>query len=550
MYPSDLTFYGHTRSEEIFYKALKDQLPNYVSIFYSVVWYQNVEGVRHNSEIDFVIFDPNFGYLAIEVKGGKKLLKVGDEWRLIDGVSNQDNYEDTEREKVKYRVLKRSPFTQAANGMRFLKKYFEDTYNQRFPGIYGYACAFPFYRIEMDFGPEGSRDLIIDFEDMGNLTERINRLFHYWKGQNRNFIFVPLDIREKFINLIHRRMAVAEIIGSTILEQERKLAMINRIQDNYLELLSNYQKAFIIGGAGTGKTYLALKKAIQLARKGDEVLLLCYNTSLAEFLEKKLADYEKIDVFTFWSLIRKSLGADVFNRLTISNPDLNGVFDLIDSQPGIKKYDAIIVDEAQDFSEEWALCVRLFMKDEVKNTLYVFYDEEQNIFSRCFKDSFAINLPPYILFENLRNTSEIHKWAVKTTGLGKNSRSNNISGVKPQKFSFTRAREARAKLGSLLNDLVLKEKVPNSSIVVLSNRTLENSFLKGNPESGAMKLVDNNKEITDNEIEYKTVQGFKGLEADIIIFLQHISGENVNNKLLYVAYTRAKFMLFIIEYRE
>lgn len=80
-----------------------------------------------------------------------------------------------------------------------------------------------------------------------------------------------------------------------------------------------------------------------------------------------------------------------------------------------KRYDAIIVDEAQDFHEEWALTIRTLLKDDQESLLYVFYDEEQNIFQRDFGEAFLINNPPFLLRRNLRNTENIWAFVVAET---------------------------------------------------------------------------------------------------------------------------------------
>jgi len=50
----------------------------------------------------------------------------------------------------------------------------------------------------------------------------------------------------------------------------------------------------------------------------------------------------------------------------------------------LQRYDLVIVDEAQDFTEDWAICANLLLKDN--GSLYVLYDESQNIFKRNFGD--------------------------------------------------------------------------------------------------------------------------------------------------------------------
>jgi DNA helicase IV len=46
---------------------------------------------------------------------------------------------------------------------------------------------------------------------------------------------------------------------------------------------------------------------------------------------------------------------------------------------------------------------------------------------------------------------------------------------------------------------------------------------------------------------FRTIQGFKGLEADVVILLNHLKEETLDNKQLYVGYTRARFYLYVIE---
>jgi KaiC/GvpD/RAD55 family RecA-like ATPase len=49
----------------------------------------------------------------------------------------------------------------------------------------------------------------------------------------------------------------------------------------------------VAGAAGTGKTLLALEKAMRCAESGQRTLLTCYNNALAAYL-KRLVDMLKI----------------------------------------------------------------------------------------------------------------------------------------------------------------------------------------------------------------------------------------------------------------
>ena len=71
------------------------------------------------------------------------------------------------------------------------------------------------------------------------------------------------------------------------------------------------------------------------------------------------------------------------------------------------KYDAIVVDEAQDFAESWWTPVLRSLRDEVEGGLYVFSDENQRIFGRFGRP--PVQLVPLVLDHNLRNTKQIHE---------------------------------------------------------------------------------------------------------------------------------------------
>lgn len=534
MYPKSIENYNYTQSEKHFYEALKTKLSDKFTVFYSIKWFTMQGGVKVSSECDFLVFHPSYGYLTIEVKGGNSIEKINDEWRIID-----NNYKDG------YRVLKRSPFKQSEESMYYFKEYFEEQFGYFYKGVYGFAVAFPFYSIGGDFGPEGPKDLFIDYSDLSNLEAKITDIFNYWRGKNHNFISFSVDQQIKFINMVNKRIALSAAAGSLIDIRSRQLEEINRIQDNYIDLLRNYNQVFIIGGAGTGKTWIAMKKAAQEALDHKKVLFLCYNKHLSDYIGSTI-NHPNIECHTFNSLIVKLLGYKTYSDLYVKDNDLNGIADLIEKSMNLPKYDCIFVDEAQDFSEEWAYCIRMLLRNQKESVLYVFYDENQNIFYKDFGNAFMIDFPPLILRENIRNTASIYKWAIKETGLGALVKPNTIEGIEPEKIQYENEKHARNKLEDLLNTLIKKEFVSNKSIVVLSNRTIENSILHGKTGLAAFNFVTENKDLDEHEIMFRTVQGFKGLESDVVIFLNH-SKDGINEKQLYVGYTRARFYLYVID---
>ena len=86
MHPVDIENYDYTPTEKELYYALKEQLPDKYQVFYSVRWFETVENKRIDSESDFLVFDPSFGFITIEVKGGTGITVNDGKWTLIDNL--------------------------------------------------------------------------------------------------------------------------------------------------------------------------------------------------------------------------------------------------------------------------------------------------------------------------------------------------------------------------------------------------------------------------------------------------------------------------------
>lgn len=527
MFPDNIHIYNPTASERYIYDLLKNKLPDSYYVFYSVKWYYEENGIRVNSECDFIIFNPQYGYLTLEIKGGVGIQRNGQDWILY--LSKQET-----------RKLKRSPFEQAESSMRYFYNYYRDYYNQYYSGIYGYAVVFPFFVVNNDLGTDSPKALIIDKVDLNNLENRIKELFHYWKGKRRYFNNLTESQRKKFINLINKRIALSAAAGALIEIKNAQLELINRVQDNYLYLIRNYNKAFITGGAGTGKTWLAIKKSKYEAQSLKKVLLVCSSLHLRNFFSNILANYKNIHCKTFYEIVKDIVSEEEFDLLNKAK-DLAGVYDII-SNYSLEQYDSIIIDEGQDFTEEWATVINLMLKDSDNGVLYVFYDSYQNVYHRDFKEKFNINNPPFILRENIRNTSNIYTYAVKATNLGKEVHPNTIEGSDPEVVKVVNFKGLRQKIEEILNTLIIKEKVSSSSIVIISDYPISKVFKNLN-EIGRWNITNKKKGFKENEIPFYEIADFKGLESDVIIFINH---NTCSPEELYVAYTRARYYLYEI----
>ena len=76
---------------------------------------------------------------------------------------------------------------------------------------------------------------------------------------------------------------------SEIADGNREVVRLTDEQLYLLNTLRGVRRAAVVGGAGTGKTMLAIAKAKQLATEGFETLLVCFNSPLARVLATRPA---------------------------------------------------------------------------------------------------------------------------------------------------------------------------------------------------------------------------------------------------------------------
>ena len=211
------------------------------------------------------------------------------------------------------------------------------------------------------------------------------------------------------------------------------------------------------------------------------------------------------------------------------------------------RFDAIVCDEGQDFREEFWMPLELLLSDYERGPLYVFYDDNQNIYSRA--STFPIRDPPFTLTTNCRNTAPIHR-AAYSRYRGVPVHPPDIEGDDVQ-FDEASTREAQAtKITARIVDLVARQGVVAGDIVVLiadaahkldyytllKRQSLPRpaTWLEEGPRGQHTVLID-------------TVQRFKGLEAPIVI-LWGFDAVNMqrSQELLYVAMSRAKSLLVVV----
>ena len=149
------------------------------------------------------------------------------------------------------------------------------------------------------------------------------------------------------------------------------------------------------GHAGSGKTLIVADRAAKLASQGFKVLVITYNITLWHYIKDMIAraPYEfKWKNITFNHF--HGFCKDVLNGLGVPPPPKETYFKeivptvesalKIATQRGTNieylKFDAILIDEGQDYEWDWYNCLRQFLT--IRDELLLVCDKKQNIYER------------------------------------------------------------------------------------------------------------------------------------------------------------------------
>jgi hypothetical protein len=530
-------------AERRFFVTLSEQLDDDFTVIHSVPWLKVNSRRLQQGECDFLILHPVFGMLSIEVKPGDVHHDgTSGLWRRKDGSS-----------------LHKDPYLQAQQSSAALNEILRQRVRSWADSrmAYGHAVVFSEAdHIQGQLPPHALPMITILHGDTSRLQKTIqNILAHYGKPQEKP----KPELISRLVGSLRQEFQLVQTFSGQVQRQEDGLRRLTEQQVDMLSMMRDNNRLLIRGCAGSGKTLLALEKATRLCLEGQRVLLLCYNIPLAEWLRSRVkSDGLSIDVFHFHDLCQhladsaglkfdaptdKKLQSKFYDHVA---PDLFAQAVNCGAGP---RYDAVIVDEGQDFIAEWWLPIEDLLVDKRKGTMYIFYDPEQNLFRRDF--GFLVDEAKLTLDRNCRNTNQIAKFVRTLTTTEMESADFNVEGFAPQEHTLGSIEEELAKTEAIVRDLVRKKGLSPNRIVIVGSRRYENSPYANRDELAGIRLVDEASGENDHGgIRYATIYRFKGLEADCAI----LSGfsrpaPEQSNCELYCAASRAKLMLHIL-YRK
>ena len=519
---------GHS-AERAVWDALRTSLPDDVVLAHSV----QVRHGRAEHEIDLLVLWPGVGLAAIEVKGGQIGIENG-QWYQSD-------------RNGRHNIT--SPVAQSQGSMHAFKDWIGEQLGSPLTSRFAYLVCLPYSQVPPDWSMGGCpRSLILAEQDLPSLSERIRHAIDTEAGGS-----TPLA--PSYLERVLARLAgTLEPTGGAPTDAHELEDVQDHLTTRQSVLLSatrSLTRVRFTGGAGSGKTWLAVEKARQLCRSGQRVGLFCYNKGLGQYLQTQVSGWKHArPVFTgeFHEYVR-ALGV----------PDGSGqeYFDehmprmLLEHAAGMDpalKLDAVIVDEAQDFAPLWWQALLACTRDPGAGPVYAFMDDHQDVYRRWSGTTADLSFGPTADFvpihvdENLRNTRRIAETFRSFAGDHFKLPGGN-TGLPVRRVQCATA-EALDVAGDCV-DALLAEGWATNQLALLTTRD-RHPVHQDYYERGATAEYWQNFHAHDEEF-YGHVLGFKGLERSVVILcvngFKHLDRAA---EQLYVGLSRARALLVVV----
>jgi hypothetical protein len=525
-------------SERYVFGRLREQLPDSWTVLHARRFFLPAREGRAavEGEVDFVVIDPERGMLALEVKGGE-IARTPEGWtqKGADGVVRRA----------------KDPGKQAQAAAHALDRYLREQpwferNRARMPFAWG--VVLPDVDVRVSLGPDLPRELVIARNDFADLRAAVDRIFAA-SGLG------PVPGKEAVAATIRALAPTLRLIrplAARIDEESVALVRLTREQARILDVLAGMPRVAIEGAAGTGKTLLAMEWAERLATRGLRVLLLCFNRPLAEFLARQAGG--RFEVWNFhracYELCRQAgVAFEVPERGEKQRRfwDRDAPVQLLEAlerKPELR-WDAIVVDEGQDFRADWWPAVESMLRDPGTSPLVVFFDPNQDIYEGGPARSLEVS--PAKLCWNCRNTGHIARFAHAVIGTEAELRPEAPEGAAVELLHVRSDEESTAEVRRNLHRLLHEEGLRTDQLVVLSTRSRERSPL-ARARLGNYALCPLDAEPGPRQVRFGSLHQFKGLEADAVILVDvHPGDPNCTPRHIYVASSRARHLLIVVQ---
>jgi Nuclease-related domain/UvrD-like helicase C-terminal domain len=509
------------------WQALADHLePNDL-----VVSGQRVTDHLKDHEVDFVVGIEGAGIVCLEVKGGE-VWHDGEGWRQKRGGHDH----------------KIDPVRQAREACYALRDYIEKDPRWTQGRLrWDHVVVLPNTKLPADFElPECPRWKIIDRNDLPTLVDKLRYVLI--RQELDRPLLTQEGIHQLTTALSGRGLPQRDVVARALANEDAADALTEH-QAVILDATRLIHRVEVRGGAGSGKTFLAMEQARRLAQSGQRVALVCYSHGLASYLERISAAWPRrqrpayVGEFhalgVLWGAPEgpdESLRTEETVQFWEHDLPLQMADLAAQLEPG-HRFDSIVVDEGQDFADAWWHPLLAALRDDEAGGLYVFTDEGQRVFNR--HGSPPVPLVPLILDHNVRNTRQIADAFQPLV----DHPMRFLGGEGPAVKFVACSRDDAMNVGDDEVELLLEEGWRPEDVALLTTGT-RHPEQKERQAAGSAAYWDSFWDA--EQVFYGHVLGFKGLERRaVVLVVNEESAFERSRERLYVGLSRARDQLVV-----
>ncbi len=517
-----------SKAEVKVFAALGEALDEEWDVYHSVSWMirDHAQGSK-DGEIDFVLCHPEWGIICLEVKGGGLECRHGEWFRVAGGG----------RERMK------DPFVQALDHRYDLERKIAEQDGWKHRKLFiGHALAFPDISVhKLVLSPDAPPEIVIDRHGMAEIAESIDRVLDYHAGSRDKRVMPGEEGKRMLRELLAPDVLIEVPLAAEFVDEESDLIALTHDQANLLARFGNNRRMAVHGCAGSGKTMLAIEQAKRLGRRDLDVLFVCFNRALRDHLRDR-EQRSGITFNTFHGLCF-ALASEAKVELPKYEQDKAPPefyseelpLALMEAMETLgPRFDAIVVDEAQDLSNPWLDALLTTLRDPDEDYVWLFLDDNQRVY-----DSELVMPPGFTRFDltvNCRNTQAIHAEVLKKY---KGDIEPEVVGPPGRDVELMLSADQADTVEAVIQRLCGDEEVEPQDVVVLSSHAIEKSEV-GQSDPGSYTFVKEPKPLGPY-VRFSSIRGFKGLESPVVILceLDDLDDQTYDQQL-YVGLSRAR----------